>query len=104
MNDDTAVLVGGRRLLILELGCDFLRERDQGASHDIVLTDVDQRIEKDIAVRCHHQHMSHRIKIAAWSRCYLHAPWTVMKYFRKLPTAQLSFSNVQQTSTEIKSI
>jgi len=45
---DTAVLAGSRWLLTLELGCDLLRKLDQRASDDIVLKDVDQRVENDV--------------------------------------------------------
>jgi len=62
--DDTALLVDGRRLVNIELGCDLLHEPDQGASNDVVLRDVDQRIEKDIAVRYDRHNVSDRVKIA----------------------------------------
>jgi len=46
---NTAVSVGGRWQLTAELGCDLLSEADQRASHNIVLNDVDERVENDVA-------------------------------------------------------
>jgi len=42
---------GGWRLLILELVCDSLRPVDERAFDDIITQDVDERVEKDVAVR-----------------------------------------------------
>ena len=64
--------VGGGRLLDRELGCEFLQERDQRASHDIVVYDVDQWVEKRVAVGHQHCHISGDVNLTRWSALCLH--------------------------------
>jgi len=48
-------------LLTLDLGRSSLHESDQSRSYDAVVRDVDGRVEKDAAVRCHGDENSERV-------------------------------------------
>jgi len=51
-------LAGGCWLLILELGSDSVHPVNEGEFSDIVVQYVDEWVEKDVAVSCHHYDIS----------------------------------------------
>ena len=52
---------GTWRLFAFDLGRRSVHESDQSRSYDAIVRDVDDRVKKDAAVRCHRRENSERV-------------------------------------------